>query len=131
MDDVLMCGAVRGRRQVTTTEPITEKQLRKQVAAIVEPYGFTVDSFLAADLAEIEDDRLRDLWLMVKGALPLTAEAEVACCPDATCSGCPEPTYCESLRPAGALGGTSYEIQQARGIAHNALAALTEPEVGA
>ena len=41
-----------GRRQATTTEPITEKQLRKQVAAQVEPHGFTVDSFLAADLAE-------------------------------------------------------------------------------
>jgi hypothetical protein len=66
-----------------TTEPV--KQLSDEV---VEPYGLTVD-------------KLRDLWLMVKGALPLTAEAEVACCPEATCSGCPEPTYCESLRPAG------------------------------
>ena len=55
-----------------TTEPITEKQLRKQVAAVVEPYGLTLAIFLATDLADLEDDRLRDLWLMVKGALPLT-----------------------------------------------------------
>jgi hypothetical protein len=47
---------------------------------VVEPYGFTVESFLAADLAEVEDDRLRDLWLMVKGALlpPPFTESEEA-----------------------------------------------------
>jgi len=52
-----------------TTEPITEKQLRDEVAAVVERYGLTVDSFLATDLDELEDDELRDLWLMVNGAL--------------------------------------------------------------
>jgi len=46
-----------------TTEPITEKQLRDEVAAVVERYGLTVDSFLATDLDELEDDELRDLWL--------------------------------------------------------------------
>ena len=63
-----------------TTEPITEKQLRKQVAAVVEPYGLTLAIFLATDLADLEDDRLRDLWLMVKGALlpPPFTESEEA-----------------------------------------------------
>jgi phenylalanyl-tRNA synthetase beta subunit len=52
-----------------TTDPITEEQLRDQVARALSPYGIAVDVFLATDHDDLENNELRDLWLMVKGAL--------------------------------------------------------------
>lgn len=52
-----------------TTEPLTEEELRNQVAGVLRRYGMTVDEFVAADIDDLPSDELRDVWLMVKGAL--------------------------------------------------------------
>ena len=52
-----------------TTAPLTSEALRSQVEAVVEPYGLSVDVFVASDVDDLPSDELRDLWLMVKGAL--------------------------------------------------------------
>ena len=52
-----------------TTTPITKDQIREQIEQVVSPHGLTVEEFLAFDLDEIDDDELRDLWLMVTGTL--------------------------------------------------------------
>lgn len=50
-------------------EPINTKQLRQQVASVLVNYGLTVDEFLQKDLDDFDDILLRDLALMIKGAL--------------------------------------------------------------
>lgn len=52
-----------------TTAPLTSEALRRQVDAVVAPYGLSVDEFVASDVDDLPSDELRDLWLMVKGAL--------------------------------------------------------------
>lgn len=52
-----------------TTAPLTSETLRRQVEAVVAPYGLSVDDFVASDVDDLPSDELRDLWLMVKGAL--------------------------------------------------------------
>lgn len=52
-----------------TTAPLTSEALRSQVEAVVAPYGLSVDEFVASDVDDLPSDELRDLWLMVKGAL--------------------------------------------------------------
>lgn len=52
-----------------TTEPLTESELRNQVAQVLRRYGMSVDDFVAADIDDLPSDELRDVWLMVKGAL--------------------------------------------------------------
>jgi len=53
----------------TVNEPINTKQLRQQVASVLVNYGLTVDEFLQKDLDDFDDILLRDLALMIKGAL--------------------------------------------------------------
>ena len=50
-------------------ESINTKQLRQQVASVLVNYGITVDEFLQKDLDDLDDILLRDLALMIKGAL--------------------------------------------------------------
>jgi len=52
-----------------TTTPLTSEALRGQVEAVVAPYGMSVDEFVVSDVDDLPSDELRDLWLMVKGAL--------------------------------------------------------------
>ena len=52
-----------------TTAPLTAEDLRQQVSAVLDRYGMSVADFVVADIDELESDELRDLWLMVKGAL--------------------------------------------------------------
>jgi hypothetical protein len=52
-----------------TTAPLTAEDLRRQVSAVLHRYGMSVADFVAADIDDLESDELRDLWLMVKGAL--------------------------------------------------------------
>jgi hypothetical protein len=52
-----------------TTAPLTAEDLRRDVAAVLDGYGLSVDEFLASDVDDLGSDELRDLWLMVKGAL--------------------------------------------------------------
>jgi hypothetical protein len=52
-----------------TTAPLTLDALRPQVEDVLAPYGMTVDEFVASDVDDLPSDELRDLWLMVKGAL--------------------------------------------------------------
>ncbi len=52
-----------------TTAPMTLDELRQEVAAVLAPYGISVDEFVAVDVDDLQTDELRDLWLMVKGAL--------------------------------------------------------------
>lgn len=56
-----------------TTRTLTTKELRRQVADVVVNYGLSVDDLLRADIDDLESDELRDLWLMVKGALTPTS----------------------------------------------------------
>lgn len=51
------------------TAPMTLDELRQEVAGVLAPYGISVDEFVAVDVDDLETDELRDLWLMVKGAL--------------------------------------------------------------
>ena len=52
-----------------TTAPMTLHELRHEVAVVLAPYGMSVDEFVAVDVDDLQTDELRDLWLMVKGAL--------------------------------------------------------------
>jgi len=52
-----------------TTAPLTVDELRREVEAALRPYGITVDDFVAADVDDLPSDELRDLWLMVRGAI--------------------------------------------------------------
>jgi len=52
-----------------TTAPLTPDELRRLVIEVLDRYGMSVAEFLAADVDDLESDELRDLWLMVKGAL--------------------------------------------------------------
>jgi len=52
-----------------TTPPLTPDSLRDLVAKALERYGMSVEDFVKADVDDLENDELRDLWLMVKGAL--------------------------------------------------------------
>jgi hypothetical protein len=54
---------------LVTTAPLTSDALRRQVEAVVAPFGLSVDHFVASDADELPSDELRDVWLMVKGAL--------------------------------------------------------------
>ncbi|MHB1089845.1 MAG: hypothetical protein ACYC06_00300 [Ilumatobacteraceae bacterium] len=56
-----------------TTAPLTSEELRQQVADVLANYGLSVDELLQADIDDLESDELRDLWLMVKGALTPTS----------------------------------------------------------
>ncbi len=51
-----------------TTAPITADQLRCDVVNALKPYGLTLDEFLASDVDDLDDD-LRDMRLMIEGAL--------------------------------------------------------------
>lgn len=53
-----------------TTSALTSQELRRMVAEALEPHDMSVDEFLGSDVDDLEADELRDLWLMVKGALP-------------------------------------------------------------
>lgn len=55
------------------TEPLTSQELRQQVADVLANYRLSVDQLLKADIDDLESDELRDLWLMVKGALTPTS----------------------------------------------------------
>ena len=55
------------------TAPLTSEELRQQVAEVLANYGLSVDQLLQADIDDLESDELRDLWLMVKGALTPTS----------------------------------------------------------
>jgi hypothetical protein len=52
-----------------TTAPLTLDELRREVEAILARYGISVEEFVAAHVDDLPSDELRDLWLMVKGAL--------------------------------------------------------------
>ena len=52
-----------------TTAPMTLDELRQEVAVVLAPYGIFVDEFVGVDVDDLQTDELRDLWLMVKGAL--------------------------------------------------------------
>ncbi|MCB0998139.1 MAG: hypothetical protein KDB40_02490 [Acidimicrobiales bacterium] len=52
-----------------TTEPMTLDELRQEVADVLVPYALSVDQFVALDVDDLPSDALRDLWLMVRGAL--------------------------------------------------------------
>lgn len=52
-----------------TTAPLTLDVLRREVEAVLASYGMSVDQFVASDVDDLPSDELRDLWLMVKGAL--------------------------------------------------------------
>ena len=52
-----------------TTAPMTLDELRQEVAVVLAPYGISVDEFVGVDVDDLQTDELRDLWLMVKGAL--------------------------------------------------------------
>lgn len=54
---------------IMTTAPLTLEQLRREVETVLARYGMSVDEFLSADVDDLPSDELRDLWLMVKGAL--------------------------------------------------------------
>lgn len=54
-----------------TTAPLTSKALRGQVEGVVAPFGLSVDEFVASDVDDLPTDELRDVWMMVKGALAL------------------------------------------------------------
>lgn len=54
---------------IMTTAPLTLEQLRREVEAVLARYGISVDEFVSADVDDLPSDELRDLWLMVKGAL--------------------------------------------------------------
>lgn len=56
-----------------TTAPLTSEELRQQVAEVLANYGLSVDELLQANIDDLESDELRDLWLMVKGALTPTS----------------------------------------------------------
>lgn len=51
------------------TAPLTLDDLRREVEAVQARYGMSVDEFVANDLDDLPSDELRDIWLMVKGAL--------------------------------------------------------------
>jgi len=51
------------------TAPLTSEDLRQQVAEVLVNSGMSVDQLLQADIDDLESDDLRDLWLMVRGAL--------------------------------------------------------------
>ena len=48
---------------------ISLDQLRKDLIDIIDPYGYTVEDFLASDIDDLENGMLRDVYLMVKGVL--------------------------------------------------------------
>lgn len=52
-----------------TTSPLTPERLRLLVAEVLDRYRMSVEEFVAVDVDDLESDELRDLWLMVKGAL--------------------------------------------------------------
>lgn len=52
-----------------TTAPVTSEALRREVSAVVEVAGLTLEQFLNSDIDELESDELRDLWLMVRRPL--------------------------------------------------------------
>jgi len=52
-----------------TTAPLTVDDLRRDVEAVLRSYGMSVDEFVATDVDDLPSDELRDLWLMVEGAL--------------------------------------------------------------
>ena len=52
-----------------TTAPLTVDALRREVEAVLARYGMSVDEFVSSDVDDLPSDELRDLWLMVKGAL--------------------------------------------------------------
>jgi len=39
------------------------------VTEVLDGYGLSVDEFLKADIDSLESDELRDLWLIIRGAL--------------------------------------------------------------
>jgi len=51
------------------TAPISREELRRQVTEVLDGYGLSVDEFLKADIDSLESDELRDLWLIIRGAL--------------------------------------------------------------
>ncbi len=51
------------------TAPLTREELRRQVTEVLDDYGLSVDEFLEADIDSLESDELRDLWLIIRGAL--------------------------------------------------------------
>lgn len=58
-----------GKVGVVATAPLTPESLRLLVVEVLDHYGMTVEDFVDADVDDLESDELRDLWLMVKGAL--------------------------------------------------------------
>ena len=48
---------------------MTLDELRQEVADVLVPYALSVDQFVALDVDDLPSDALRDLWLMVRGAL--------------------------------------------------------------
>lgn len=54
-----------------TTASLTQDDLRRQVAAVLARYAISVEEFVLADIDDLPSDELRDLWLMVEGALTL------------------------------------------------------------
>ena len=55
--------------EIIVNAPISVETLRKDVAETLKPYGLTVDEFLHSDIDDLASWELRDLWLIVKGAL--------------------------------------------------------------
>ena len=52
---------------------MSAEELRRQVAEVLANYGLSVNEFLKADIDDLESDELRDIWLMVRGALTPSA----------------------------------------------------------
>lgn len=54
-----------------TTTVITREELHEQLSVVVERHGYTVETFLATPIDDLEGGEdyynLRDMWLMAKG----------------------------------------------------------------
>lgn len=48
---------------------ISIEKLRNDLIDIIDPYGYTVEDFLASDIDDLENGMLRDVYLMVKDVL--------------------------------------------------------------
>lgn len=52
-----------------TTAPVSLEDLRKQTEQMLARFQMSMDDFLGAELDDLSDAELRDLWLMVRDLL--------------------------------------------------------------
>ena len=64
-----MCAHALATVLIVTTAPISTEQLRQDVADVLARYGLTVEQFIDADIDDLEEDELRDLWLTTRDVL--------------------------------------------------------------